>query len=480
MYNCGFGDTYLLTFGYDQPLEDGRDERQMLIDFGSRRLPTGSPKGKGLQPLAATIGEHANGRIDVVVVTHRHQDHLSAFGIEGIEAMVTPNGKPSLVVRPWTEEPGLLSTATKPTGAHVAAADGTSARAGEARPGGPGAKSQEFLRSLEEARIFADKLATAVPTKTRLQVAGRLELMAAGQLANEDAVNMLADWSGDGRGSYVFYGSPSGIEEVVPGVRVKVLGPPTIEQHKAILTMKDSDPEEFWMLYAGLMDDRGLLDLLASAARATSSGHATTDGSSEGVNPTEPGDDATATEQSIGPIGPIRWLTDKMTSQQFNSLLRIVRIMDDVLNNTSVILLFEVDTVDGPSRMLFPGDAQIENWEYALMFADDKAKNLEALARIDLYKVGHHGSRNATPHTLFNLWTRPENTSHPMTALMSTKFNVYDDSEATTVPRQTLVDALKTRTTLFMTTDLEKAYGWYEVTADLRVGASFGLTGQGP
>ncbi len=43
-------------------------------------------------------------------------------------------------------------------------------------------------------------------------------------------------------------------------------------------------------------------------------------------------------------------------------LLGLVRSMDDALNNTSVILLFEA----GGKKLLFPGDAQWENWELAL------------------------------------------------------------------------------------------------------------------
>jgi hypothetical protein len=37
------------------------------------------------------------------------------------------------------------------------------------------------------------------------------------------------------------------------------------------------------------------------------------------------------------------------------------------MNNTSVILFFEV----GSKKLLFPGDAQIENWSYALEDARD-------------------------------------------------------------------------------------------------------------
>jgi beta-lactamase superfamily II metal-dependent hydrolase len=86
-----------------------------------------------------------------------------------------------------------------------------------------------------------------------------------------------------------------------------------------------------------------------------------------------------------------------MGGQQLNSLLRIARKMDDVLNNTSVILLFEAEGPMGTTRMLFSGDAQIENQEYAPKVADDKDENLAGPAQLDLYKVDHHGAATPRP-----------------------------------------------------------------------------------
>ena len=65
---------------------------------------------------------------------------------------------------------------------------------------------------------------------------------------------------------------------------------------------------------------------------------------------------------------------------------------------------------------------------------------LDLLRGVDLYKVGHHGSRNATPRTLFNLWTEPRTRDRKMTALMSTKPGVFPGKpgSGTEVPRQTL------------------------------------------
>ena len=68
------------------------------------------------------------------------------------------------------------------------------------------------------------------------------------------------------------------------------------------------------------------------------------------------------------------------------------------MNNTSLILLFEVNG----KKLLFPGDAQLENWSYALTEAQDTKKVRAMLADVDFYKVGHHGSLNATPRKL--LW----------------------------------------------------------------------------
>ena len=48
--------------------------------------------------------------------------------------------------------------------------------------------------------------------------------------------------------------------------------------------------------------------------------------------------------------------------------------------STSVILLFEV----GKAKLLFPGDAQIENWSYAF----SERGVLDALAAVNVYKVG--------------------------------------------------------------------------------------------
>ena len=126
-------------------------------------------------------------------------------------------------------------------------------------------------------------------------------------------------------------------------------------------------------------------------------------------------------------------------------MLEIVRALDQAMNNTSLILLLEI----GSKKFLFSGDAQIENWTYALKAAPDAERVRELLADVTVYKVGHHGSLNATPKTLWNLFQhKNENSTIPdrLTTVMSTMAGKHGStSRSTEVPREKLVSALKSQ-----------------------------------
>jgi hypothetical protein len=484
MYQVGFGDAFLMSFEYAEKLPDGRDRRHILIDFGSTRAPKSPQK---LETIAALIRDHTaseqeilketRGEIDVVVVTHRHKDHLSAFASPGIAQMLCKPGYPKLVVRSWTENPraarGARSLAAR-------SADGSRAIAG---------RSMALEASLHEADVFAMAVAEklrAVDSKSR-SLAAKVKQMAEDQIANKAAVDQLEKWAKAGKGTYLHYGLPSGIESVVPGIVVRVLGPPTVDQHPAVLTQRYTDPQEFWMIYEGVLAQLRTADVLAGVkligqeASDTLQPEAAEDAEDEedlaengGATTDWP---APVPPHPAGPVGPVRWLTTRMGKQQLNSLLRIVRTMDGVLNNTSVILLFDVPRKNSKKvvRLLFPGDAQIENWEYALKCARKAAANKRMLREVDFYKVGHHGSRNATPRTLFNLWTEPDVKERPLVAMMSTKARVHGESASTRVPRKTLVAALDTRTNghLYTSQNLSSKRPFVELELNLQTDAGF-------
>lgn len=385
MYRVGFGDCFLLTFQYPRALDDGRRERHVLVDFGTTRL---APSGPRMGAVAELVREHCGGTLDVVVASHRHRDHLSGFGAAEAED-VLDTFAPRLVVQPWTEDPDAAADATAPD------------------------RSRRFLAALGEAERFAAEVVEAA--KGARGARGALAGFAAAQLTNRRAIERLQAWAGAGTASYLSYGRPSGIEDVVPGIEVRVLGPPTVDEHPEVAT-QDADDPEYWLRRRALA---------ATTLRRRAG----------------PRDD-------VAP-GPTRWLVEQLASREVGSLRRIVRALDHALNNTSLILLIDA----GRTRMLFGGDAQIENWSYALRHAPDSDSVRRALRAVDLYKVGHHGSRNGTPRSLVDLWERSGTTSR--VALLSTLPDVHGETEATAVPRTTLVEALARVATVHRTDELD-------------------------
>ena len=413
MYQVGFGDCFLVSFEYAGQAEPAR---HVLIDFGTRQLAA----GLDLADIAGEIDSHTGGGPDVVVLSHRHQDHMSGFGGSGTDAVVS-RWKPRLVVRSWTENPAAPADATGP--------GGTALRAG-----------------LDQGRAFAGALSQAIAASRR-GLRSDVRELALAQLANQASIDRLNAWSQAGTGVYVNYGQPLALDAVVPGVQVHVIGPPTVAQHPAVAKERSTSPE-YWQLYQGL----------------TATG---------AFDP----DAGTQTAADARLVGPERWLVERLQAPQLRSLLRIVTALDHAMNNTSVILLIQA----GDRRLLFCGDAQIENWEYALTVAPDHEQVLDLLRGVDLYKVGHHGSRNATPRTLFNLWNEPATRDRAMTALMSTKTGVFPGTNGshTEVPRDSLVTALRQRTSLSSTMDLQPGVTHVELTAPAFGDAPFTVVSSG-
>jgi len=113
-YAVGLGDCLLLTVEYGSKLPDGRPERHVLIDCGSV-----APSGPPLAAIATAVAEHCAGRLDVVVATHPHPEHVNGF-TDPDASEVLRSLKPSVVLRPWTDRdasalpPARTATPTLP------------------------------------------------------------------------------------------------------------------------------------------------------------------------------------------------------------------------------------------------------------------------------------------------------------------------------------------------------------------------------
>ena len=93
MYRQGLGDCFLVTF------DVGGAEGHMLIDCGSLGATTTRVT---IADVVEHLRETTGGHLDVVLATHEHQDHVSAFRTErpAFDAM-----RVDQVWLAWTENP---------------------------------------------------------------------------------------------------------------------------------------------------------------------------------------------------------------------------------------------------------------------------------------------------------------------------------------------------------------------------------------
>lgn len=433
MYNVGFGDCFLLTFRYRKD----RD-RNVLIDFGSSAAP--ARREPQMEEIAQDIRQVTNQRLDAVIVTHRHSDHISGFGTAPGK-IIEEISKEALIVQPWTEDPELPRNAVKGrgralTGArafsamHVRSLDAMHAVAESVLARIQRHEFDEIEESGEEpeegeparSRAFAARLGAGMGALARLHFLGETNIKNRPAVQRLQRMGNAHEWLSHGMKTAL-----SG--QVLPGVKVHVLGPPTIEEHADVKAYA-KESEQYWSMRAAGMHVSGRKTV-------------------EKLFPDEPSIQLEVLPKSA------RWFVRGVRTAQAHELMELVRVIDATLNNTSLILLFEV----GGKLLLFPGDAQAENWDYALNRARNRNAVRKLLRKTDLYKVGHHGSLNATPRELWELFRK----GRGFRTLLSTRRGKHGHAASNTeVPRRTLVDALEEHSELHSTLDCTGKKGLFD------------------
>ena len=408
-YQVGFGDCLLLEFEYPN------EARFVLVDYGTTKLPPAASKTRMADIAADIKSKVGTNGLHAVIATHRHQDHISGFASDGNGSGtgdVIASLAPKLVVQPWTEDPDLPVNATGPA----------------AR--GPNGGGRQFAQALMGMHRFSGEVLRFAQSKEgvrRLSQPAREQISFIGEdnLKNLSAVKNLTKMGNASKAEYLYFGAKTKLSTLLPGVTVHVLGPPTIDQHDNVRNQNPRNKDEYWHLAARALTDSSV------------------PGRHQRLFP--------AAETVPGGKLPsyVRWLADRVRQAQEDELLALLRSMDDELNNTSLILLFEI----GGKKLLFPGDAQWENWEYAL--SKDSVRTL--LAGTNLYKVGHHGSLNATPKTMWNLLKNkgPAPKKGRLKTVLSTTPNKHgSEGNHSEVPRIKLLNVLKAQSDLHNTDDL--------------------------
>jgi beta-lactamase superfamily II metal-dependent hydrolase len=353
MYNVGFGDCFLLTLP---------DKRTILVDAGFHSQGKGAFGGNDLVDQIITDLKAISGeaRIDVVIATHRHQDHVYAFNSDRWNDVAVGE-----VWLPWVED----RENTKATSLWK--------------------KQQRFAMQLADALSGFTALAAADRDDVRFMlwnagvpIPGFADV---GGWSNKGALDCL--YEGFGRrdrarprflpDTETF---PESFESpALPGVRVHVFGPPRNPD-----LIEELDPEDDGETYRAIA-------LRAAMAAAQNGG------------PPVAAPFGRAWEVPEGEEGmPL----DPAVVERIDDLAQIAdavfaaQKVDGMINSTSLVLLLEI----GTARLLLPGDAEWGTWKRIVN--DEGARAV--LRGATFFKVGHHGSHNATSKSLVTKVLREE------------------------------------------------------------------------
>lgn len=410
MYRQGLGDCFLLSFR-----RVGAADVHVAIDCG---VLTGSPDGtKRVKKAVDDIKQETGGRLDLLVATHEHSDHLCGFNkARDVWESFTIN-KTWLA---WTEEEGNPAVEQVKKGQRLRL---RAALAGLAR------LQSQALGLAGDGRKKVEAMANTVQGLLAFALdddddPAQLLNAAAGPATLTGPARALK-WLKDRAGRDLEYCHPSKPPLPLPGaddVRVFVLGPPA---ERSDLRHSDPSEGEAYELFGGRLHGDACFGLalnpelfgggavdpetaqpfdkfyqqhLTAVERQATREH------KHHVKSWRPG---MADQRGLftkhyffaddDPDGKRRIDNDWLNISEGLALA-----LTGHINNTSLALAFELGA--GGPVLLFPGDAQAGSWRSwtDLKWEIKEGNGVRTVTGPDLlertvfYKVGHHGSHNAT------------------------------------------------------------------------------------
>lgn len=368
MYRVGFGDCFLMTLPID---EDGQTvEKHVIVDCGVFEGSGGSLGN--IQTVVDHIETTTGGKIALIVASHAHKDHV--LGFDRCEASFN-RFQISEIWLPWTDnphDPVALDLKTKELSLAQQLDQHLTA-----------------LAALGQKHAFAaDAVANATGNQTAMQ-------------------NLQNGFASHAKVSYLKADMEINDPAGLAGLRVKVLGPPT---DVSFFTKQDPPKSQRYLRLNddGVAEPQNIVHPFGRWWRRS---------------PAEVARDSDFDTVRLDDEER-KDLTMALTEPMVDSL---ALMLDDVRNNTSLVLLFEYNG----KTLLFPGDAQWGNWKSWL----DKPDAPGILQNVDFLKVAHHGSVNASPKQAI------EQLGPGVSAMISTQNKPWPS-----IPRPGLVTELKVKT----------------------------------
>jgi beta-lactamase superfamily II metal-dependent hydrolase len=335
MYNVGFGDAFLVTVTHEGVAW------RMLVDCGVHMHGRARPISEVVDAIIAdlrAVSTDGSAYLDVLVATHHHADHIS-----GLAEDAWSHVRVGEVWVPFVEDP------TDPDAVSLRQAQTTAAK--------------QLVGLLEHRTHGLDPGAWPVAVTTARS-------FAMNSSGNAKATNRLLGREGVGFATTPnvrYLPSTTELENslatTLERVTVHVLGP---SRDPAQLKRMDPPAGAGWLRLDAPLTDAGS-PTTALFNDAFTIPHE--------LVPTEL-EEARSTLR----LGSL---------DNDEGLLAAASVLERSVNNTSLFFVLDV----AGTKLLFPGDAQEGAWDHVL---DDPVKRA-LVADVAFYKIGHHGSHNATP-----------------------------------------------------------------------------------
>jgi len=411
MYRVGLGDCFLLTFFTEAK------PRHMLIDcgmFSGSRLDASSEEKELQRNIVKNVAAETGKKLDVVVVTHEHMDHVSIFNsardlFDEIEFGEVWFG--------WVED-------------DTDSEQGKAARQLRKKYEGLRLALRAALTGLQgpaDADLFYKDLREGIAGVAEFTGLGATEKKIARQ--PRDAMNFVREKvaARDRR-----YGAPGKIWEFA-GVKVYVLGPPTAEKQMRIM-------EKAGATYDHAFGAAGYEENGAAPGRAPFADQWQHGAAIDASGQLLPVYDNVALMGIAARYNGANDEWRRIDHLELESASDLALQMDKYINNTSLVLAFELPGKDR-DILLFPGDAQVGNWQSWYEIKEKGFDLPDMLGRTIFYKVGHHGSHNATLKQALEQMTHPK-----LVAMIPTNAYFARNSKHWTMPAPKLNKALKEHT----------------------------------
>jgi hypothetical protein len=405
MYRVGFGDFFLITaWSKDGP-------QHILVDCGVTRGKTGEGDIGTIKTAVRHMAQETDNRLALIIVTHRHQDHI--IGFSRCEAEFEKfSGRVGGIWMPYweTEYPKVL-------------------------------KFQEDIQSLalglRAAALAGDRDSVNDEILGIAENATGVSAEGPGGGTNKRSLDLLKNRLGVTPQYYAVGDTPELPKGLVDaGFSAKILGPPPANEFDFLKLM---DLTQGVGQYLDVEDSSGATKpkLVPFGSEFIVGPDAYPTSAFREWAPRVPGKPPDLKERYPD------ILEKAVRSSTPNALLMAAKKLDGILNNQSLVVLF----IWRGQRLLFAGDAQAGNWLYWLYDLDKPTKRpseqqLAAegraiLGSLAFYKMGHHGSTNATPIAAVDAM------GEDFVTMCSTQENTFgtvaNDSE---VPRIPLISAL--------------------------------------